>query len=229
MKKILLLTAVAMATLAACKKKDNNEEIVSQVLVADPINEITISSTDFNVTVVDINPDTVLPWAYQTEVHYPLDVNADGTPDFNLNYQNNYGNGSAMVHLSTKISIEASSSDGSVLCDFIYPKRVFHKNTDTLISETPMNEIYPKILSENDVIHKTDNWKTGRFYLLYSYEAYKFDPTKTSQELISTTYEGAWYMTDKKYVGIRYKDKLGWIKIGIDKGKIKIYEYAVSR
>ena len=132
-----------------------------------------------------------------------------------------------MVHNFTKISIETLNADSYVLGDSIYPKRVYHK--DTLVEQSSIYSIYPKNLSDKDVIHKNGNWRTGKLSLLYGYHEYKYLPGNPIPVLVSDIYEGAWYMVDQKYVGVRFKDKLGWIKIGIDKGKIKIYEYASSK
>lgn len=69
-----------------------------------------------------------------------------------------------------------------------------------------------------------NSWRNGNFNVLKS--GWSYPPHQDKH-----WYEGYWFNIDNKYIGIRYKNLLGWIKIGVtnNNSAIKIYEFALSK
>ena len=226
MKKAVSFLLIVIAAITACKKKDKEDDIIPEPPVVHTIDKVIISPNNPEVTVIDIDPDTTLP--YRDSLDFKLDIDADNTPDFNIHVANITFT-PAHFHGFTTITIENLNEDSYVLTDSIYPKKVFHK--DTLVTETPVNQSYPKILAENDVIYYSDiKWRKGKQTISFSYNTY----SNTPFDLIANTHESGWFNVDKKCIGLKSKHKLGWIKIGItasttSDNRIKIYEYTSTK
>lgn len=228
MKKTALLLLVVLTSVVSCKKKDK-EELLEET-TPQQFRNIAVSDQDPSVTVVDITPDSVLapsPSMYH-DMGFLVDLNSDGTPDFKLNLtaeiifaHTYFSNGS--------LTIETLNNNSFISSDSIYDKSVFNGN-DSLLSKSSVNAIFPKVLSVNDSIKESDKWRSGKLTLLNTEYTYLFSPTATSPTITAKTYAGAWLNKDEKYIGLRYQNISGWIKIGINGySTIKIYKYAASK
>ncbi len=221
MKKILFLSILSITVIISCKKKDKEElkEDPDQVKTG-----ITISDNDPALTITMFSSPAYFSGTgyYAT---YPIDINNDQVYDINIIIGNNYVMASS-VHTSTYLGIRTLSIDCSLSTDSIYKSNAYFENTDSLISTTPVNKPYPKVLSVGATIDNSDNWRKGEFNLL----SVGYPSSSTGLDK-NSYYSGAWRKQNPKYIGIKYKDSFGWIKIGVDSdaNRICIYGFALSK
>jgi hypothetical protein len=182
-------------------------------------NEITITSASSSkIAITDVNPDTVLYLYNQTE-SFSIDVNNDDVYDFKLSTTSGYPCAGGMYYLTRQI--ESLSSEAYILADSVY----FNSDYDSshVLSKTTISDLYPKVLSLNDGITIKDKWRKGIMKIVYSYGSNGF----CGNGHIGTS--GYWIGLDNKYIGIRYKNLLGWIKIGLPNSGLMVYEHAISK
>jgi len=168
---------------------------------------IVIDNKSPNIEYTDIQPDTIVAtWVNGVYLgEYDLDINSDGINDFKFSIDLMYGFGGAALGYCD-IRVNTLNENSFILSDSI--------NKD---------EIYPKIMSCGDTIQLVNNWKNGRLQLLYTTQ--KCCPP---ENIFYTT--GIWKNIDKKSIAIKYKNRYGWITMGISNYyHIKIYEYAISK
>jgi hypothetical protein len=166
-------------------------------------NGIAIGVSDKDVRINNINPDTLLQYLYESQ--YSIDLNSDNVDDIVIYHRKVLGMASQRA-FSIWINIETKNSDVSILVD----------------------SVYPKVLDYGNKIKLGDNFKNGNFTILNSTDTTSLDQFPIPQPSYVTM--GLWKNQDKKYIGIKYKDRLGWIEIGVpDLFSIKIYEYALSK
>ena len=116
----------------------------------------------------------------------------------------------------------------SVLNQYIHGGLILRNSelrTETLNRETFVmaDSLYVQVLSLGDTITLLDNWENGSRLLLQSKAG--FPPPADNIYHI-----GPWKGKSENYVGIRYKERLGWIKIGVpDYGSMTVYEYAIRK
>ena len=132
--------------------------------------------------------------------NYTIDINYDNLGDINLSVLNQYMFG-GMSLWNSELRIESLNSETFVMAD----------------------SIYPQVLSYGDTISKIENWENGSLLLLHSSEGC-CPPTGVSY------HEGYWKEKSENYIGIRYQERLGWIKIGVPGyTSIIVYEYAIKK
>ncbi len=96
---------------------------------------------------------------------------------------------------------------------------------ETLNRETFVmaDSLYVQVLSLGDTITLLDNWENGSRLLLQSKTG--FPPPGGNIYHI-----GPWKGKSENYIGIRYNERLGWIKIGVpDYAYMTVYEYAIRK
>jgi hypothetical protein len=182
-------------------------------------NEITIASASSSkVTITDIDPDTLLYLYNQTE-SFSIDINNDHLNDFKLSTTTGYACAGGSFFVTRQI--ESLSADAYLLVDSIYT--ISDYDSSNILTQTTVNEIFPKVLSLNDVINIKDKWRSGILKIAYSYG---------SNTICGNGHRGSqgyWIGLDNKYIGVRYKNLLGWIKIGLPNSGLKVYEYSISK
>jgi hypothetical protein len=138
--------------------------------------------------------------SWEIKSNYSIDINYDYTDDINVSVLNQYMFG-GMSLWNSELKIETLNSETFVMVD----------------------SIYPQVLSFGDTISIQENWRNGSLLLLHSSEGC-CPPTGNSY------HEGYWKEKNENYIGIRYQDRLGWIKIGVPGyTSIKIYKYALRK
>lgn len=215
MKNICLFLGMILIIISSCTKdvtQENNTTVINKIKIGEP---------DPSITIKYINPDTTLESYYQ-ELNFPIDINSDGINDFDISAYCNYIFGGSVLQ-QCRLRIKTFNNDSYILTDSIYPSATFDAN-NTFVSQSLVDSLYPKVIYKDSIITINDMWKKGDFNLLSS-NGNLLPPNGSGY----TTYLGAWKDLDQKYVAIRYKNNLGWIKIGILYNKyLKIYEYALS-
>ena len=132
--------------------------------------------------------------------NYPIDVNNDGIDDLELSVLNQYIFGGLSLR-NSELRLETLNDNTRVLADLIYPL----------------------VLSYGDTIAFDDTWESGNLLLLNSGE-------ECCPPNGNISHEGNWLNKIDNYVGIKYQDKLGWLRIGTeDYTSVKIYEFAIMR
>ena len=213
MKQINILYYIFLILLLSCKKE--NADSTASV---EPITSLIIEYNNPNIIVIDINPDTTIVSAFVENV-YSIDFNSDGRDDIKLSVMNIYGFG-GLILADSKLRIQTLNSDCHLLIDSIYPH--VDLNGNTIINQSLVDSIYPKVLSLRDTVNIHGKWRQGNINILNS--GWDIPPTDDHY------YEGYWWDLDEKYIGIKFKNSLGWIKIGIPfNNSIKVYEYAFSK
>jgi len=204
----LLLFAICL--LQSCKKDP-------EITGAATVKKITISDAYPLATVTDINPDTLVA-SWNVQGLYNLDINKDGTPDFIFKADNSYGCAGATQYIN--LSIETANNSSYILCDSIYSS--FYHSPSGSITITTVNALYPKAMSLDDSITVRGMWRQGNVSILHSVSG-NCPPDG------SYTQDGKWIGLDQKYIGLRCKNRLGWVKIGLpSNNSIRIYEFALS-
>jgi hypothetical protein len=132
--------------------------------------------------------------------NYSIDINNDNLDDINLSVINQYMFG-GMSLWNSELRIETLNSEIFVMVD----------------------SFYPQVLSLGDTMTMQENWGNGNLLLLHSSEGC-CPPTGVKY------HEGYWKEKSENYIGIRYQQRLGWIKIGVPGyTSIKVYEYAIKK
>jgi hypothetical protein len=138
--------------------------------------------------------------SWEIKSNFLIDINDDNLDDINLSVINQYVFG-GMSLSNSELRIETLNSEIFVLVD----------------------SIYPQVLSLGDTMNMQDNWGNGNLLLLHSSQGC-CPPTGVSY------HEGYWKEKSENYIGIRYQERLGWIKIGVPGyTSIKVYEYAIKK
>jgi hypothetical protein len=215
MKYIYFLFYIFLLLLSSCKKE--KKEPVVPVITITPF---IIEYNNPNIFVNDIKPDTTIE-SFQVPNYFQIDLNSDGQDDFRFSVFNMYAYGGLVLAISN-LRIESLNSDSYIFVDSIFPH--VDLNGDTVIHQSSIDSIYPKVFSLGDTISIHENWKKGNFNILRS--GWEIPPSGEHY------YEGYWWNLDEKYIGIKCKGLLGWIKIGIPNKynrSIKIYEFALSK
>jgi|GEM_PF-2776531 len=132
--------------------------------------------------------------------NYLIDLNNDGIDDLKLSVLNQYIFGGLSLR-NSELRLETRSVNTTVLAD----------------------SIYPIVLSSGDTIAVDDTWESGNLLLL-----------KSGEECCPPTgnifHEGNWLEKNDNYIGIKFQDKLGWLRIGIEGyTSVRIYEFAIMR
>jgi hypothetical protein len=96
-------------------------------------------------------------------------------------------------------------------------------NIKTLNNETFVltDSIYPYALSYDDSIKIIDKWGADNLTLESFIQSYP--------PIGPGVHEGYWYGINNKYVGIKYNNRLGWIKLDTYTTSFKVYEYALQK
>lgn len=161
-------------------------------------NSIIVGVDNPKLMIQDINPDTVLTSWHDTS-NYTIDINADGIVDINFSVFNQYMFGGTSLY-NSELRLETLNNEIFVLT---------------------ADSIYLSALTLGDTLTLNGNWTQVNQLLLHSREGC-CPPTGTS------THEGYWKGKKENYVGIKFKDQLGWIKIGVENyTTIKIFEYTL--
>ncbi|WP_294669655.1 hypothetical protein [uncultured Fluviicola sp.] len=152
--------------------------------------------------VVSWEPNDLLGWWDSTVTTNPCDLTGDGVPDisFIVSNQDTMGNLTEDGHSNATLSIETLNPDVYILTDADYV--------------VPFNS--------GDSIHITDHWNQGVLTLLKR--------TYTCCPPTPHVYEGLWSNNVSNYVGVRYKNRLGWMRIMVVYNcALKTYSYGFSK
>ena len=214
MKHTYFLFSFFLILLSSCNK-EKKEPIA-------PITGITpfiIEYNNPNILLNDIKPDTTIE-SFQVPNYFQIDLNSDGQDDFKFSVFNMYAFGGLVLALSN-LRVESLNKDSYIVVDSIFPHVDLHG--DTIIHQSSVDSVYPKVFSLGDTITIHEHWENGNFNILRS--GWEIPPTDKHY------YEGYWWNLDEKYIGIKCKGLIGWIKIGISNNNrsIKIYEFALSK
>jgi hypothetical protein len=229
MRTILFFIVGALLAFTACKKKDKEEAISnsSDTIKTDTVKSVVISDTDPSVTITDLNPPKNYYPAAHDDRYFPLDLNSDGKPDFKLYVIGVYTYGDNIFSTST-IIIETLTDNSYILSDSIFEQKIFN-GQDSLLSDSTKYEVYPKVLSENNVIKGNDKWRSGAMTLLFTTYGYTPFSNTVPPEVIVKKYKGKWLNTDNKYIRLKCGNLCGWVKVRVDDKALNIYKYAVSK
>ncbi len=138
--------------------------------------------------------------SFEVITSYDLDVSGDELNDLNLSVRNQYMYG-GMVLWKSELKIQTLNTGTYIVAD----------------------SVYPLVFDHGDTISLDDSWVNGELLLLKSSEGC-CPPTGVS------FHEGLWKEKKENYVGFRYDDCLGWLKIGVPGyTSIIIYEYAIQQ
>lgn len=138
--------------------------------------------------------------SWETKSNYPIDINNDNVDDINFSVLNQYMFG-GMSLWNSELRIETLNAMTFLVAD----------------------SIYLRVLSYGDTITINDKWENGNLLLLHSREGC-CPPTG------KVYHEGYWLKKNENYIGIRYNERFGWIKIGVQgHTSIKVYEYAIMK
>jgi hypothetical protein len=161
-----------------------------------------------NTLIVGINDSNVvineinpaiLISSWQVKSNYSIDINGDSIADIDFSVLNQYMFG-GMSLSNSELRIETLNPETFIIVD----------------------SIYTQVLSLGDTISIEGIWGNGNLLLLHSSEGC-CPPTGSSY------HEGYWKEKSEHYIGIRYLDRLGWIKIGVPGyTSIHVYEYALK-
>jgi len=210
MNKLYILVYIFLILLSSCKKERKDTVITKTPFI--------IEYNNANILVTNINPDIIID-SWNVPKDFLLDINSDGQNDFKFSVMNFYLYG-GLILSNSELRIETLNDDSYLLIDSIFPYVVLRG--DTVISQSLVDSLYPKVLSLGDTIGTNDDWRNGNFNIL-----------KSGQDIPPSNeyfYAGCWWGLDGKHIGIKYKNLLGWIKIGIPyNSSIKIYEFALSK
>lgn len=211
MKSIALLLLFVLCLFQSCKKDPDLTDAVSA-------RKIAIGSSDPSVIVTDMTPDAIVA-SWNAEETYNLDLNKDGTIDFIFKANNSYGCAGASQYIDLRI--ETANSSSYILADSVYSSFCHSASGgDTILT---VNALYPKVMSGNDSIGLQDKWRQGNLSILQSIRGNCPPDGSYSQD-------GKWIGLDQKYIGLRCKNRLGWVKIGLpNNNSIKLYEFALSK
>lgn len=211
MKPAIILLLCLTCLLVSCKKDPEIKEATS-------VSKIVISDSYPLVAVTDLNPDvTVQSW--NVLGLYNLDIDKDGTTDFTFKADNSFGCAGASQYIN--LSIQTANSSSYILCDSVYSS--FCHDPSNNVTVITVNALYPKVMSLNDTISVHNEWRQGDVSILRKIAGNCPPDGSYSQD-------GKWIGLDQKYIGLRCKDHLGWIKIGLpSNNSIKLYSYGLSR
>ena len=136
--------------------------------------------------------------SWEIESNYLIDINNDNVDDLNISVLNQYIFGGLSLR-NSELRVETLNDNVLVLTD----------------------SVYPLVLAYGDTITFDGAWDKGDLLLL-----------KSSEECCPPTgnifHEGNWLDKNDNYIAIKYLDKLGWLRIGIeDYTTIRVYEFAL--
>jgi hypothetical protein len=171
----------------------------------------------FNCNQVDIDNKTVVAGVINANMNYSnIGTDSlwyiwggkfDDSIDFNLD--NIY---------DIKFHLEGYSGFGGSIHSYYLSIITLNSNA-YILTDT----IYPKVLSNGDTISNQIDWKSGDLLLLGSSEGC-CPPTGEMY------YSGNWKDQTEKFIGIKYNERFGWIKISVpDRRLIIIYDYAIQK
>ncbi len=95
-------------------------------------------------------------------------------------------------------------------------------NITTLNSELFVitDSTYPYVLSYGDTIKINDKWGKGNMILESYWQSYPPG---------SSGHSGNWYGLNNKYMGVKFNNRLGWIKLDTYTTSLKVCEYALQK
>lgn len=152
--------------------------------------------------VVSWEPNDVLGWWDSIPSISDYDLTNDGVSDirFIVNNQDIQGNLAEDGYSNAALSIETMNPDVYILSDSSY--------------------IIP--FDAGDSIRMSDHWEQGSLTLL--------NRTYTCCPATPHVYEGLWSNNVDGYIGIRHKNRLGWIKVRVVYNcALKTYHFAFSK
>jgi hypothetical protein len=147
-------------------------------------------------------PNDLLGWWDSTTSIRPYDLTDDGIPDirFIVSNQDTIGNLTEDGHSNATLSIETLNPDVYILTD--------------------ANYIVP--LNAGDSIKLSDHWNQGVLTLL--------NRTYTCCPATIHVYDGLWNNNVDNFVAIRYKKRLGWMRIRVVYNcALKTYNFGFSK
>jgi hypothetical protein len=210
-------------TFSSCKKQNelSVDSTVPNSISIDDLNPF-LKITPLNIN-IELTPDLTGSSSQEMD----LDINSDKNPDFKIKIQCDFDSPSK-PSLTSQVDIQALNTSSFVLLDTSFIQLIKYVNGTAPICIKNSAFCSPKILSKGDQINLIDNWE---------------DQVKPSRTLVGTFYfdvkdpfayymiEGMWKDVEEKYIGIRYENYLGWIKLSIPKNhnKLIIHEVALYR
>lgn len=163
---------------------------------------LIIRNSGYELVIRNISPDTVITTSSMTlHANYALDINEDNFTDINFVLYRSYMGG-GMVWSYSSMKMEILNNEISVLTD----------------------SIYPIVLSLGDTVRIEDKWGNGNLTLAKASSTAGYPPVGNG-----VRFYGNWNGVENKYIGIKWNNRLGWIKTDASASYLKVYETALQK
>jgi len=164
------------------------------------LSTLQIGDISPDIAITDLNPDKVLISSNE-QVEYTVDLDNDQLPDLKFTCFSSYIGG-GMYMGNTELGVETLTSETFVLTD----------------------SVSPNVFSSGDTIHLGDKWKAGSLRLLKWGRSYPPSPQGGD-----SSWSGNWYNQANRYIGIKFKDRLGWVKLSTSIYQLAVQEYGLQK
>lgn len=152
-------------------------------------------SVSNNITFTNISPDISLS-SFNVTVYYELDIDGDGTSDFQFSVHSAYPFAGQWFNGSS-VKVNSLTPTAEILKDSLY--------ADSSYS-------FPHLYLENDLLKQDSYWGTGETYISTNGDDSSdgcFGPGCPHAS------SGVFFGQSNAYIGIRLGSRLGWIKISL--------------
>lgn len=248
MKKIYFTPFIIFLLLSSCHK-DYLIERDSSIIIGDVSDEFIISTLE--------SPDT-LNANYNQSDELAIDLNNDGQNDILItswlfgspgqgadygSYIEPINNKTSILSFEKKDTVfyfqvrdTVYHSNFTEIFNGIYYESVNRHNSDSIHTITKRS--YPLFLKEQDVINSNESWENDQLtFRATGYRGGQQEQTNDDinhiiyyDRIYNNLLYGDWPIDEIKYIGIKYNDQLGWIKVKLESyRKVIIYEYALQK
>jgi hypothetical protein len=212
--------ASILFTFSSCKKESQPATTTPGEIAAGNVNP-SLKVVPLNIQ-MELAPDAT----GSAKQEQDLDVNGDQLADFRFRINCDF-NSPSKPQLTNQVDVQSLNAESFVLLDtgFVRVIKYWDGHNPVCIKDTHFHTT--KVLSFNDLIQLNGDWE---------------DEQKPAHTLVGNFYidvkdpkayfmvEGKWKDVQEKYIGIRYGNRLGWIKISIpDNHILMIHEVALYR
>jgi hypothetical protein len=134
-----------------------------------------------------------------------MDLDGDNSTDLKINVIHSPG----ILQSTYDCSIEITNIDCFISCDSIYS---FEQNNycNSTKSTTIVNQLFAKVLSYKDTLRTNLKWRQGIIHITYLGEYWYVSPYPNCNVITKSL---NWPDNVWRYIGIKFKGKLGWIKM----------------
>jgi len=210
--KYLLLFLSALLVFLSCQKDPQVTQIAiarSEFLIIDSVSNVNVAFTNFQTP--------LYLYSSNSQKSYSLDVNADGSADYELIF-NNMNGGCQGALFNRRARVKSLNLESYILTDSVFSMNSYINTTLTAVENR--DSLFPKQLKIKDTLYTNDKFRNGNIFLSES-NGWDCPPSRFSNDNV-------WYNKDKLYLGIKHKGRLGWIRINVS-SSILIYGYALSK